>query len=316
MFTEYTDVHPFLKNDKFFGDRDCHYIIRHATGDELSALTGTVYNSKWPINGFKDVYNYNHRYGINDLKAPPEKDTDILDDEVELEKPVVGCILGKDGKFYSSCALARKKSGAAAAVVVYLGDEPVETDTEYTGLAIAIEKLFRVKWIEYSTETDCGLTYTNNMKGLKDCLDGISNTQYLVNGCNGKGHNHPAAQACANFKPKVGEEGLQTYDFSEWFLPAGGQWILAYKGLGMTWEEESGPKNVNSNQILAEREKAKRLLEKAEVQFATYAQAAWTSTPSKTMYANAFAFQYNYLVPDQLITAEMPVMPFIAFKKK
>ena len=112
---------------------------------------------------------------------------------------------------------------------------------------------------------------------------------------------------------KVGEEGLQTYDFSGWFLPAGGQWILAYKGLGMTWDDESGNKSVNNRE--EEREAVKRLLEKAEVSFSTYTYHAWTSTPSKPEWVNTFALSYNYLNPDIKAFMQMPVVPFIAFKR-
>jgi hypothetical protein len=151
------------------------------------------------------------------------------------------------------------------------------------------------------------------MKALRPHLDGISNTKYLVGGCNGKGHKHPAAKACIDYTPKVGEEGLQTYDFSGWFLPAGGQWILAYKGLGMTWDDESGNKSVNNRE--EEREAVKRLLEKAEVSFSTYTYHAWTSTPSKPEWVNTFALSYNYLNPDIKAFMQMPVVPFIAFKR-
>ena len=313
---EYTDVHPYLEIVKFFGTSDHRHIIRHATGDELSALTGTVYNKKFPIDGFTEVYNYNKRYGINNLSVEPEERDDILDSEGTLEKPVVGCILGQDGKFYTTSAIANKKS-TAAAVVVYIGDSdnPVETDTEYTGLAMALTSVRNVQWNEssLSSDSDCGLEYANSMKALRPHLDGISNTKYLVGGCNGKGHKHPAAKACIDYTPKVGEEGLQTYDFSGWFLPAGGQWILAYKGLGMTWDDESGNKSVNNRE--EEREAVKRLLEKAEVSFSTYTYHAWTSTPSKPEWVNTFALSYNYLNPDIKAFMQMPVVPFIAFKR-
>jgi hypothetical protein len=182
---EYTDVHPYIVESRFFGDSDRRYIIRHATGDELSALTGTVYNKKFPIDGFTEVYNYNKRYGINKLSVEPEERNDILDTESILEKPVVGCILGRDGRFYTTVELAKKKCGEAAAVVVYVGDSdnPVETDTEYTGLAMALSRTSSVKWSATSSDIDCGLKAAYNMEELLPCLDGIHNTKQLAAGC-------------------------------------------------------------------------------------------------------------------------------------
>ena len=315
---EYTDVHPYLKIPRFFGNEDYHYIIRHATGDELSALTGTVYNKKRPIDGFTEVYNYNKRYGINKLSVEPEERDDITDTESVLDKPVVGCILGSDGKFYTTCAKAVKKSGEAAAVVVYVGDSnhPVETDTEYTGLAMALSRPTSVKWSATSSDIDCGLKAAYNMEELLPCLDGIHNTKQLAAGC-GKEHDHPAAKKCADFKPKVGKEGLQTYDFSEWFIPAGGQWILAYKGLGMTWDDKVGPKIVSDNDLKAEREAAKQLLEKAGVEFSRYTSHLWTSTPfmDSDYRVNTFGLHYSYLLPYQGAYTDFPLVPFIAFKR-
>jgi len=235
-----------------------------------------------------------------------------------LDKPVVGCILGSDGKFYTTCAKAVKKSGEAAAVVVYVGDSdnPVETDTEYTGLAMAISRTSSVKWSASSSDIDCGLKAAYNMEELLPCLDGIHNTKQLAAGC-GKEHNHPAAKKCADFKPKVGKEGLQTYDFSEWFIPAGGQWILAYKGLGMTWDDKVGPKNVPENDLKAEREAAKQLLEKAGVEFSRYTSHLWTSTPymDSDYRVNTFGLHYSYLLPYQGAYMDFPLVPFIAFKR-
>ena len=315
---EYKDWHPYLQILKFFGNEDYHYIIRHATGDELSALNGTVYNKKFPIDGFTEVYNYNKKYNITNLSVEPEERDDITDTESDLDKPVVGCILGSDGKFYTTCAKAVKKSGEAAAVVVYVGDSnhPVETDTEYTGLAMAISRPTSVKWSDSPSDIDCGLKAAYNMEELLPCLDGIHNTKQLAAGC-GKKHNHPAAKKCADFKPKVGKEGKQTYNFSEWFIPAGGQWILAYKGLGMTWDDKVGPKNVSANDLKAEREAAKQLLEKAGVEISRYTSHLWTSTPfmDSDFRVNTFGLHYSYMLPYQGAYTDFPLVPFIAFKR-
>ena len=311
---EYTDVHPYIVESRFFGDSDRRYIIRHATGDELSALTGTVYNKKRPIAGFTEVYNYNKKYGINNLDNKPEERDNILDTESILEKPVVGCILGRDGRFYTTVELAKKKCGEAAAVVVYLSDSdnPVETDTEYTGLAMALTRSQSVRWSASSSDIDCGLEYANTLKKMTARLDGISTTKYLVDGC-GKGHNHPAAKTCADYTPKLRVEDQQAYEFSGWFLPSGGQWVLAYKGLGFTWNDEDGNESVE--QLQEERNAAKVLLEKAGVNIFYCSQHAWTSTPFNAEHAITFGLYFNVGRSSINVNSEMPVVPFIAFKR-
>ena len=56
---------------EFFGSDNYHFIIRHATGADLSS--NGKENEKTPLKGVTEVYRYNQYYGITDLNADPEK---------------------------------------------------------------------------------------------------------------------------------------------------------------------------------------------------------------------------------------------------
>ena len=58
------------KVPEFFGTENEHYIIRHATGAELSS-TGKE-DKKMALDGVTEVYRYNQYYGISNLDADPE----------------------------------------------------------------------------------------------------------------------------------------------------------------------------------------------------------------------------------------------------
>jgi hypothetical protein len=304
---DYTETHPYLENPQFFGNIYRHYIIRHATGEELSALSNTVYTTKRAISDFTEEYCYNSKYKKN-LDDTPEKDEDIQDEigTGTISNPVPGNILGADGNFYKTVDIANKKSRAVAIVAYTTSDGTIETDTDYTGLAISIKPINSVKW---GVDFNCGLANANSFAQMGQTLNGISCTETLASGC-GKEHDHPAAKVCADYEPKVGTEGLQTFTFSNWFLPSVGQWMLACKGFGITWDEQ-GIKNAGS------KEAAQKLLDASQVAYTTYTADAWTSTPyiiDNNVFC--FSFNYNHINPSKYISMTLRVVPFIAFKKK
>ena len=67
---DFQPLTPYLREDKFFGTIEPHYIMRHATGAEL-AEDGHE-NQYLPLRGTYDVYNYNTEYGITNLNVDPE----------------------------------------------------------------------------------------------------------------------------------------------------------------------------------------------------------------------------------------------------
>ena len=83
--SDYTAEHPCLVNNGFFGDDDPRYIIRHATGQELTSK-GSKWDCKQPISGVNNVYTYNRFfYPIgSDYSAKGEhfRDLNITEPEV------------------------------------------------------------------------------------------------------------------------------------------------------------------------------------------------------------------------------------------
>ena len=67
---QYDVDHPYWVNPDFFGTEAPHYIIRHATGAELSS--DGKEDPKQPLKGVYEHWVYNRHYGINDLTVPPE----------------------------------------------------------------------------------------------------------------------------------------------------------------------------------------------------------------------------------------------------
>ena len=67
---QYDVDHPYWVNPEFFGTEAPHYIIRHATGAELSS--DGKEDPKQPLKGMDEFWVYNRHYGITDLTVPPE----------------------------------------------------------------------------------------------------------------------------------------------------------------------------------------------------------------------------------------------------
>ena len=67
---QYDVDHPYWVNPEFFGTEAPHYIIRHATGAELSS--DGKEDPKQPLKGVYEHWVYNRHYGITDLTVPPE----------------------------------------------------------------------------------------------------------------------------------------------------------------------------------------------------------------------------------------------------
>ena len=67
---DYNAATPGWTVPEFFGTENKHYIIRHATGAELS--TDKKEDPKEPLKGVTEIYRYNKHYGITDLSVEPE----------------------------------------------------------------------------------------------------------------------------------------------------------------------------------------------------------------------------------------------------
>ncbi len=263
---QYTQAHPYLDNntlkssnnqEKFFGDNNNsrYYIIRHATGDELSKIGGGRYDTKTPISGFENVYVYNNLYN-KDLNTAPEVRDDIekAKEKEEILKgvdPQEGYLVDSNGKFYKNKADCEKAGVEPIAIVVYMSTDGtrVEKGKPWTGLAMELKDYNdgttnKFKWVDTDKEDEASnicSTITTFFKQEDYCsgiLDGWAMTQHLATQKCGCGHHHPAAEkAWSTDRP----EG-----FSEWFLPSAGQWILALRSLGHRCELKTSVKNGNT----------------------------------------------------------------------
>lgn len=223
------------KYNTFFGDDQYRWVIRHATGEELSKRFGNgLYDKRSPIPGTEAFYRYYHNVlDTDDLLATPEVTPDPVVSK-KLDNPVVGCIIATDGKFYDQPS----RSVQAAAVVVYVGDRgSVETGRNYRGLAVATKDILNIQFqTNEDREKQCPITIEKeDGSDMPAILDGIACTAKLAAGCGDLHHDHPAARYCANYSVISADVRLAN-GLSDWFIPSTGQWILAMKGIGMSYD--------------------------------------------------------------------------------
>ncbi|UKK51467.1 hypothetical protein L6472_02425 [Prevotella sp. E13-17] len=136
-----------------------------------------------------------------------------------IVNPVVGQIIGSDGKNYD--ANATLPDGVTkVAMIAYVGKD-AETSTTYNhGLALALEDVTStdINWCSQTSVTCLGTQYVyddNSNTQFKD-LAGIANTDALVGH---DSHTHAAAKAARDYN-----SGTHPTGTSAWFLPSAGQW--------------------------------------------------------------------------------------------
>lgn len=149
-----------------------------------------------------------------------------------------GYLVASNGQFYSKKSAADLAHATPVAMIVYTGKAgDIETGTQYNALAMSLEKYYGYEWSSMSATMDnctgeaIGIDDLESMSGL---LNGMAMTQRLANHeCNAS-HQHPAAEFVAGMdKPVQGE------NFSKWFIPSAGQYILAMKGQGYKMGENA-----------------------------------------------------------------------------
>ena len=129
-----------------------------------------------------------------------------------IVNPVVGQIIGSDGKNYDATATL-PDGVTAVAMIAYVGND-AETSTTYNhGLALALSDADTKTWCSQTDATCLGTQYDSNK--FED-LAGIANTDALVNHT---GHTHDAANAARGYNGGTHPTGT-----SAWFLPSAGQW--------------------------------------------------------------------------------------------
>ena len=204
------------------------WVVRYKTGEDL--MVNGKYSPYEKLNGCVDMYRYNDVTG-QDVHSDPETETTMTINNQQLEKPVVGAVIGDDGLFY-----ANARGIKPVAIVVHYGEPgSVEEGTQYRGLAIAVDYIREAgdNFIDYlmGDYRDCPVPKIPREQYISAQNNGLQCTKTLVDGC-GKGHNHPAAKG-------VNDYGLlaanirQAKGFSNWFLPSSSQVLMAMQGIGL-----------------------------------------------------------------------------------
>ena len=178
---------------------------------------------------------------LNDADADDESKIHI--DEVKLYS-----IIGQDGHFYDNVAAADAAGTEAIAIVIYLGGtKRVEKGTDWNGLAMALEPSSLIRFLDNDMSGDaCALT-TWEAKDRHNDLTGLAATETLQGDC-GHGHQHPAAKYCHEWL--IGSPfTARATEFSPWFMPSYGQWVLFVKGRGLQYEvdEDAGYPTITGN---------------------------------------------------------------------
>ena len=335
---EYKDITKRMQDIKFdctkmgsstdnyiqFFDNDGKYrwVIRHATGADLNGGSQPAPTSPLQGKGVKQRYRYYDYYGGEWTKPGPDGKSgkpEVTEAPTEtLETPTVGCILATDGKFYNTVSEANAHSTALALVAVVNGKKRVEKNADWNGLAIMLKETDQAQW-SVEDDIDCEINPNIDDFTFSQCsgeMNGLAHTKHYAEGCNKKGHNHPAAKEA--YKPALSS----TYtNFSNAFVPSIGQFVLVLKSLGLTWNEQWGWGNEEWNQRNTAREQQE--LEKMKKYFTDAGadinteKAYWSSTPSSLGEMLMIRFNYRDNMGHPLTTSttrKHSVLPFIAFK--
>lgn len=124
------------------------------------------------------------------------------------------------------------------------GEKRVEKGKNWNGLVMALDDVYHIlantdTYTFNSDNTRYLYCSTASTKGtsLARILDGNAMTTQLKDGCNAN-HKHPMAEHTYNWGHKVNykmHDDPDRRDFSDWFVPSIGQWILALQGMGASW---------------------------------------------------------------------------------
>lgn len=292
---------PFLLSYSFFGDSKPRWIVRYATGAELSS-TGRYDNYRAPIDGVNEEYRY-----YRDM----HKVTDLEHHDPEKTESMVGRILASDGLTYAHVDSIKNGSKPMGIVVHYGLAGTAETDLPYRGLAIGLEPIKAMKWGDYKG-CEAPIVQREHYDQFASTKDGYSVTLALWDGCDGKKHEHPAAEVCNEYM-KAESKPLQKIGFSGWFIPSVGQWILALENMGLTWQG----KDRFGNDYKGPEELITRFYMHAGLQPVIYTgQNLWTSTlyDEESVYTILFDHYREISFPTMKKKDYLCTFPFIAFK--
>ena len=303
---------------QFADNGDYRWVVVHATGSELQKQG--KYSPNEPINGFTDIYRYNqntNRQVHDDLETEQ-----TLEQQAgkALDAPKVGCIIGADGKFYDTKLQAENNSGKAVAIVVALTekDAPLENGTDYNGMAMSLELTARAAMnAKDGYNNTCGLDETaKTWADMEKLLNGLTVSQNMAKGC-GKGHDHPAVNLCVNFDPGLTAAGKALHNYSSWFMPSFGQWLVGIQAMGWELPESGSPKILYDENVA----RIKRLCSKRGVPYENAINFPfWTCSLDPDynsqfiMAATTFLWTFNHFEVAPATVSDRPARPFILFE--
>ena len=198
---------------------------RNITSSEL-----VITDNGGSVRGYDDVWVSARDKKLDDADANDQS-------KIHINEVKMYSIIGTNGKFYDNVQAATDDGTEAMAIVTYLGENKrAERDKEWNGMAMALDQLAdEYQFIDDDHDgEDCPVAYFQGSVAHKD-FTGWATTQTLVGGC-GKGHDHAAAKACHNYDKKP---TARQSEFSSWFLPSFGQWILVANALGIQYRYTS-----------------------------------------------------------------------------
>lgn len=220
-----------------------YWVVRYKRGDKLGTK-GSKYDPYNKISGCQDVYVYNvktgHGYGAD---VPQEQDGEIIVEKPNADLPEVGYLIGDDGLFYKDEEAVSKVQRQAVAVVVCVNNAtPVEAGTDYYGLAMAVEDTYQGEEYEWADEAsrdkncfgDGAIVSPEQRSRLAEVMNGLAVTTRLATHVCGAMHSHPAAENIYKMSHPILEDANKA-NFSRWFIPSSGQFIMACKSMGFTW---------------------------------------------------------------------------------
>ena len=215
--------------DPQFNGKTYHYVVRYAKGSDL--IENGKYLPYSELTGCKDVYRYNQKTN-KDTQSFLETDSIIRNDKPR-NGVTSGDLIGQNGLFYASTTDAEADGTKPVAIVCYVNNDlPVETGTNYYGLAIACKDLKESQWVDKNISQTCTsklIPEKSELAGVYN-KDGIANTNKLKK-CTG--HSHPFITVLSE-APKFTSDANKTKNgLSDWFIPSMGQWSTAMNGLGL-----------------------------------------------------------------------------------
>ena len=321
---------PNSKYPVFFNQSEVYsaWAFRVLKGKQLSS-TGKC-DKYTNIPGTKEVYRYYHDVlPTTELLTDPEI-TEAPVSYPPIDEPMVGCLIGADGKFYIDKESAEDNGTEPIAIVCALnGKKRVEKDEAWNGLAMALEPTKLVKWVAFDRSwaklhEPCTTPAVNSIAEMSGPLNGIAATEKLYGCVVDHVHNHPAATECYRLSTKLNYEAMATGNFSDWFLPSSGQWVLAYKGFGYDWTGQG-------YDMTSETPKMRSIFLAAGVDVPDMFSSLgdrnyyWTTTQNNECSVLMFSFYncfssdftkpcYDTLVDADLVFGMAKAIPFMAFK--